>query len=221
MTLTTIFAWLASFLLAAAAAYVDISSFFRQRRIGVGSVFRQPSALMFVVCNGFVSVLLLYWALTDSELFINRLFTSDNPVLKGIVIGLSVPLLIRSKWFSVAKTDGNQPAGFEAIYEWIRLNVLQNVNTWSIRIRVKISQKFAKILVEKQNVSEQLRDIVDQEITPFENQDRKIEILDGYDRIQSKYADEEEKLKQLLRYALDYCGIAPIRKHLKDLAADC
>jgi hypothetical protein len=221
MDTLTIAAVLASLLLASGAAYFDISFFFKEKKIGVGNIFRQAASTLFLLGNGLIAVAFLWWSLRDPASPINALFSFENPFMKGIAIGLSVPLLIRSKWFSIAKEEGSKPAGVEALYDGIRGNVLHRINTWSIKLKNQISRDFARRLEKKENVPEKLLEIVKQETKPFLPDSERKEMIEEYKRYEEAYKksqNHQDYLERLFRWAMDWCGIDPVRKHLNDLA---
>jgi hypothetical protein len=199
-------------------AYKDIESFFIERKIGVSRIYRQSAALAFIVGNGLIGVGILIWALSDSTAAINTLLV-DSVVGKGIIIGVSVPLIIRSKWYSM-KQDGSSPAGLEMIYLKIREDVLWQVNKNSVAEKERIAEKFASLLEGNETVPEKVLQHVISIREPFVSKDQLHEIRAEFDAMIPSKANEvasKKHLTELILWAMNNCGIEDSEKYLKSI----
>jgi hypothetical protein len=216
-------AYLICFSLGALITYVDISSFFSERKVGAASIIRVFSADLFISANGLIGLAILAWSLSDPTAKINSVLPFESAIGKALIIGISIPALIRSKWFTVMSRDEKtNPAGFEAIYLWFKDQVLMKVLNHSLIRKDKICIFFAKKLEGDKSVPEKVHERVAEIIGKI-----KIELLPErekeYKNIEQAYSDDPasfEHLKKLFNWAIDSTNISLMKAYFKQLVAE-
>ena len=210
------------FLFGALAAYMDIASFFREKKLGVARIIREAGAMLFIAANGLIGLGFLLWSLSDTNAKINEVLPFKDVLGRGLVIGLSIPMLIRSKWFSI-KQDGTSAAGIEAIYQWARIGVLHRVHRKSLGIKRRIARRYAGILEGRAQVPDRLLQYVLDVLEPFSKSERELDDLKAeYSKLAEAYAAQpasKEHLRELFVWAMDKCGIRSAESFLEDMAA--
>ena len=146
-------------------AYIDIDSFFREKRISY-TVARNIQFWMFLVLNGLLSAAFLFWALaTGSESPINKTIQVQSPWVKMIIIGFGVPLLVRSKLFSFG--ENQTAAGPPLVYDWLRLKTFVSIHLKSGKKKDQITDKYAASLAGRAGLDKRIKDWVDTSVQPF------------------------------------------------------
>lgn len=205
-------------------AYMDIASFFKLKRIGVAGILQQPAALSFLLGNALLAAAFLMWALSSPQAKINAVLPLDGVIAKGILIGVTVPALLRSRWFSVSSKEesGSSAAGIEAIYEWFRRRVLEQVNGRSIHQKEIIALRYARQLEGKAEVLEYLRRRVQAQLELFESVETFEEHLREYENYANYYAEDvasQDHLMEVIQWAMDATGIKFTKQRLEDFSA--
>ena len=215
-----VIACLICFGLCSLTAYMDLHTFFSEKKTSVVSIIRVLSADLFIVLNGFLGLAILIWALMDPQAKINKVLSFESAIGKGLIIGISIPVLIRSKWFSLTTKDGGSSAGLEAIYEWIKFNVLQRVQSNSFLRKKHFAQVHAKKFEGKKSVPDKVLDGVCKLVKPFKSDDQIEELKKEYDNIKRRYNSKLASiahLQALLEWAIDNTNISSMEQYLADL----
>jgi hypothetical protein len=216
-------AYLICFGLGALITYVDISSFFSEKKVGAASIIRVFSANLFISANGLIGLAILAWALSDPTAKINSVLPFESAIGKAFIIGISIPAIIRSKWFTVmSKDEKTNPAGLEAIYLWFKDQVLMKVLNHSLIRKDKICISYAKKLEGDKSVPDKVHERVAEIIGKI-----KIELLPErereYKNIEQAYSDDIasfEHLKKLFNWAIDSTNISLMKAYFKQLVAE-
>ncbi len=199
--------------------YIDIDSFFREKRISYTAA-RNIQFWLFLALNGLLSAAFLFWALTtgpDSP--INKTLQVQSPWGKMIIIGFGVPLLVRSKLFSFG--EDQTAAGPALVYDWLRLKTRVSIHLKAGKKKDEITDKYSVTLAGRVGLDKRIKDWVDDSVQPFATTAQRAELDAEFARIQAQYtgADflDQEHLRKLIRWAIDNAGISYIEDKLKSL----
>jgi hypothetical protein len=125
---------------AAIAAGLDLRGTFEGRQIPHVSLFGNRHAVLFLLVNAAISIGLLAWVLFDAASPINDLLGGSPALVTQVcAVGFGVPLLLRSKLFTVEK----YPVGPAIAYDSFRIHVLLNVSLASYKAREALARSFA------------------------------------------------------------------------------
>jgi len=201
-------------------AYIDIDSFFREKRIS----YRAADTIEFwfvLLVNGSLSAGFLYWALsTGKDSPINKIIQAESMWGKTIVIGFGVPLLVRGKLFSFG--ENQTAAGPAFVYDWFRLKVFERIYWKSGEIKYQIIDQYGAQLAGRNGLDNDIKDWVDAYVGLLATPAQKAELDQEFARIQARYtgatALSKEHISKLLRWALDTTAINHIQNRLKKLA---
>lgn len=205
------------FLFGMLTGYIDIDSFFRQKRISYAAEdnFR---FWFFLLLNGGISAAFLYWALSSaSDSPINKSIQLQNPWGKMFIIGFAVPLLVRSKLFSFG--EDQTAAGPAIAYDWLRLKTFISIHVKSGIKKDRITAKFAAALAGRAGIDTKIKDWVDDYVKPFVTSAQQAELDAEFKRIQDRYTGAaalgQDHISKLIRWAMDNAAIAYIESKLK------
>jgi hypothetical protein len=201
------------------AAYLDIDSFFLEKRIsytGKDTI----EFWTFLILNGLLSAAFLLWSLSASPASpINKAIQVESPWSKMIVIGFGVPLLIRSKLFSFG--ENQKAAGPALVYDWFRQKMFQSIYLKTGDKKDRITERYASQLSGRAGLDTQIKDWVDTYLKLFATPAQQAELDQEFNRIQARYqgalALSKEHLSKLLRWAMDNTAIDYIERHLRKL----
>jgi hypothetical protein len=204
------------FLFGMLTGYIDIDSFFREKRISyiVTGNFRFWG---FVVLNGAISAVFLFWSLsTPPDSLINKSIQLQNPWAKMFIIGFAVPLLVRSKLFSFG--EDQTAAGPALAYDWLRRKTFISVHVKSGAKKEQITGKYAARLAGRAAIDTQIKDWVDDYVRPFATSAQQAELDAEFTRIQGRYtgaaALSQDHVAKLIRWAMDSAAISYIEEKL-------
>ena len=207
---------LATWVIGAAAAYMDIDRFYRKRRVSILTVLRHIPTDIFIIANGLLGVMLIAWALrTGNESPINRILP-DLELAKVLTVGVSVPVLIRSKFFSFG--ENRKPFGVEFFYEWIRNKTLYSLNHFLLNIKDVESSRFARLFQGDNDVSDDLWERVRETAQQFPDEFDVADLQKEYKNYERQFVDEvgsEKHLKKTIRWAMDTIGVEPTKEMLE------
>ena len=215
-----IMAYLICFALCALTAYMDIYTFFSKKRISVVSILSVLSADAFILLNGLLGLAILAWALMDLQAKINTVLSFESAVGKGLIIGFSIPMIIRSKWFSLTTKDGSSSAGLDALYEWIKYNVLTRVQSVNYLRKKHFAQVHARSLNGKKSVPDKVYETVCKLVKPFKPDEEFEELQKEYNNINRRYKNELatiDHLQELFEWAMDNTSLSSMKRYLADL----
>lgn len=210
------------FLMGTLTAYMDLSSFFRRKRISIVTIFRHWVGLLFLIANGTIGSLFLIWAFTDKNAVINKMIPSSNPIIVALIIGVSVPVIIRSKWFTIGPSE-RSAVGLAAIYEWIRINVLHRVHQHSIHLKDKLIKKYSMLVESNAEIANEIHRKVIDEVRPFISSDSELEELDAeFNNIQGDFEDREgtqRHLSEIFKWAIERTSISYFKSCMENLTS--
>lgn len=204
------------------AAYLDVTEFFKEKRISTASVLTCPHTLAFFGTNGGLAAVLALWSFSGSASSINAALGIQSPWMHAFVIGLGFPALVRSKLFSWTSRDGDIQVGPEAVYARFRDFTLHGLHQRAIIAKDELSEKYAKKFKGQPDVAEAVGNAVLEEAKPFRNERQLEDLRKEFDNYQERFAGtlgSEKHLEKIIRWALDTAGIAFVTRRLDAVAA--
>ncbi|HMC30868.1 MAG TPA: hypothetical protein VKL99_08520 [Candidatus Angelobacter sp.] len=205
------------FLFGMLTGYIDIDSFFREKRISYTAA-DNLRFWFFLLLNGVLSAAFLFWALSSApDSPINKSIQVQNPWAKMFIIGFAVPLLVRSKLFSFGE---NQTAAGPALaYDWLRLKTFISIHVKSGDKKDRITDKYSARLAGRAGIDTQIKDWVDTYVKPFATSAQQAELDAEFARIQARYAGaaalSQDHISKLIRWAIDNAAINYVESKLK------
>ncbi len=222
MSIEIVLSMMIVFLLGFFTAYMDLFGWFKRQNISTVTIFMNFSALSFLVCNGLIGLLLLLWAIFGESAVINAALPSSDVIPIAVFIGISVPALIRSKWFTSFSINGvkeeTSPIGIEAIYESLRIEVLRRILSSSIIKKNKIAGDYARQLQGNHGIPDDIMHCVIDGARPFRSKGELEDLEAEFQNYQRRFAtrqSSEEHLKEIIRWAMDNASVHDIKQLLQ------
>jgi hypothetical protein len=206
----------------ALAAYIDIDSFFRSKRISYTTDLNFR-CYFFLGLNGALAAGLVIWAIgSDADSVINSIVHVQSSAAKTAVISFGVPLILRSKLFSFGEEQ--TPAGPALAYDWARLKVLYDINMQSAIVKDQLSEQYASTFAARAPAAKAafpatVKTMVDNYVKPFATAAEKDQLEKEYAAITAAHAGanalNEDHFRELVRWAIDSTKISYVRKRLR------
>ena len=206
------------FIVGMLAAVIDIDSSFRARRISY-VIERNVHFWGFILLNGTLSSVMLFWSLSsDKDSLINKTLPATSPWGKTFIIAFAVPLLLRSKLFSVGEAQTS--AGPAIAYDWLRIRTMTSVNVTSAQRKGEIATQYSARFVGRAGLDTEIKDWVDDYVKPFATPAEQAQLEQEFKGIQAAYTSSalsQDHLRALIRWAMDNAAIRYIEEKLKSL----
>jgi hypothetical protein len=200
------------------AAFNDLEAFFEERRIGIASIWSHIPSFLFIAANGLLGLAFQAWALSAPATGgINAILQVEHPLLKALVIGTSIPLIVRSRWYSTGVGEG-KALGPEWFYEWIRRRVLQKLNDRSVELKQRLAASQADRLKAIAGLPDEVLKRVLETRRPFSSDGEMREIQQEFDNYTARFSGQhgsQAHLRALIAWAVDSIGYARTKRFIE------
>jgi hypothetical protein len=197
------------------ATYMDLEAFFVGRGLSLPTVIQHWNSVLFIAGNAVISGVFLVISLTSNGSDpISKVIQVSDPWQKAIIIAFGVPMLIRSKLFTIG--DEKQSVGVAFAYDYVRNKVLYGLANRVSDLKDKLALKFSKTITDA-DFPDRLKERVVEVRSKFVTAPELDSMIKQFDDIQKRYSSgglSPRYIQSLIRWASDYIGLAEIESWL-------